>query len=534
MELANVLQLLTHNPRSDSSDMTAHLRLLALALTACVPFLSLAQPDLKQLLPALPDGYELSVDTVVVHESGELAGYNTYRLYVECLHPLDFVVSCSGDESNPLLLASTSSEGWYNSPLAAGPNAVGINELFFTSFPELEFDSFLTIGTDNSSIEPHPIILWGAINPVLEFDYDGPGTNVLVDDETGAAWFHEPLSTLDDSLTHPAFGGPEQRVLIAQITSPGRIYGQVQVQIFGEGQNSNEFRSVLQIPFEGCDDPTACTFDPNATLNDGSCVYASNGFDCFGNCEGTVDACGVCEGDGTSCQGCTDATACNYDEQATSGNNDLCDYESCTGCMDVEACNYDPGATLPADNCQYGGPFVDCNGACLNDVDGDGICDNDEIPGCTNPNAINYDPAATDSDNSCVFFSCGPGTTYDPSTNMCELDAWLGETGDMSMLDPCYVDFDGSGVVDVTDLARIKVVLGEDPGVSADQCGAGVTFDASLNEGTGACVPAPLTVGEGNGLNNLNPRFFDLNRDGVLDQEDFDRLEVLLGASCAD
>ena len=38
--------------------------------------------------------------------------------------------------------------------------------------------------------------------------------------------------------------------------------------------------------------------------------------------------------------------------------------------------------------------------------------------------------------------------------------------------------------------------------------------------------------GEGNGLNNLNPRFFDLNRDGVLDQVDFDRLEVLLGASC--
>ena len=123
MELANVLQLLTHNPRSDSPDMTAHLRLLALALTACVPFLSFAQPDLKQVLPALPDGFALSVDTVVVHESGELAGYNTYRLYVECLHPLDFVVSCSGDENNPLLLASTSSEGWYNSAFAAGWNA---------------------------------------------------------------------------------------------------------------------------------------------------------------------------------------------------------------------------------------------------------------------------------------------------------------------------------------------------------------------------------------------------------------------------
>ena len=309
MELANVLQLLTHNPRSDSPDMTAHLRLLALALTACVPFLSFAQPDLKQVLPALPDGYELSVDTVVVHESGELAGYNTYRLYVECLHPLDFVVSCSGDENNPLLLASTSSEGWYNSALAAGWNAVAINELFFTAFPEMEFDSFLTIGADNSSYPSsmHPISVWGAIDAGLEFDQDGPGTNVLVNDEVGGSWFQTPPLTLDDSLTHPAFGGPEQRVLIAQITTPGRIYGQVQIQIFGEGENSNEFRSVLQIPFAGCNDPAACTFDPNATLNDGSCVYPSNGFDCFGNCVGTVDACGVCEGDGTSCLGCTDA-----------------------------------------------------------------------------------------------------------------------------------------------------------------------------------------------------------------------------------
>ena len=190
---------------------------------------------------------------------------------------------------------------------------------FFAAFPEMEFDSFLTIGADNSSYPSsmHPISVWGAIDAGLEFDQDGPGTNVLVNDEVGGSWFQTPPLTLDDSLTHPAFGGPEQRVLIAQITTPGRIYGQVQIQIFGEGQNSNEFRSVLQIPFAGCNDPAACTFDPNATLNDGSCLYPSNGFDCFGNCVGTVDACGVCEGDGTSCLGCTDAAACNYDPGAT-------------------------------------------------------------------------------------------------------------------------------------------------------------------------------------------------------------------------
>ncbi len=486
--------------------MTAHLRFLALALTACVPLLSFAQPDLKQVLPALPDGYELSVDTVVVHETGDLAGYSTYRLYVDCLHPLDFVVSCSGDETNPLLLASTSSEGWYNSPLAAGWNAAAINALLFSSFPDLEYDSFLTIGADNGDFisSMHPVSIWGAVDAGLEFDQDGPGTNVFVNDEVGGSWFQTPV-TLDDSLDHPAFGGPEQRVLIAQITTPGRIYGQVQIQLFQEGENLNEFRSVLNIPFAGCNDPTACTFDPNATLNDGSCVYPSNGFDCFGNCVGIVDACGVCEGDGTSCLGCTDATACNYA----------------------------PSATDDDDSCTYPEAGFNCDGSCV-DTDMDGVCDSEEVLGCTSPNAVNFNPAATENDNSCVFFPCGSGTTYDPSTNRCELDAWLGETGDMSMLDPCHVDFDGSGVVDVTDLARIKVVLGEDPGMPAPQCGAGVTFDTTLNGGTGACVPAPLTVGEGNGLNNLNPRFFDLNRDGVLDQVDFDRLEVLLGASCAD
>ena len=225
--------------------------------------------------------------------------------------------------------------GWYNSPLVVGWNAVAINELFLTSFPEMEFDSFLTIGTDNSSVEPHPISSWGAIDPGLEFDQDGPGTNVLVNDAIGGVWYQEPLLTLDDSLTHPAFGGPEQRVLIAQITSPGRIYGQVQVQIFGEGQNSNEFRSVLQIPFEGCDDPTACNFDPYVTIDDGSCAEEDECGVCGGigiapgecDCEGNVlDACGDCGGVGYL--GCTNPGACNYDAGAC-GDDGSCDYCSC-------------------------------------------------------------------------------------------------------------------------------------------------------------------------------------------------------------
>ena len=68
----------------------------------------------------------------------------------------------------------------------------------------------------------------------------------------------------------------------------------------------------------GCTDATACNYNDQATLDDGSCESES----CAG-CDGvpfsgvTLDDCGVCGGDNSSCTGCIDATACNYDENAT-------------------------------------------------------------------------------------------------------------------------------------------------------------------------------------------------------------------------
>ena len=47
----------------------------------------------------------------------------------------------------------------------------------------------------------------------------------------------------------------------------------------------------------GCTDPTACNYNADATVDDGSCA--------------ALDACGVCGGDNSSCSGCTDAAACN-------------------------------------------------------------------------------------------------------------------------------------------------------------------------------------------------------------------------------
>ena len=93
---------------------------------------------------------------------------------------------------------------------------------------------------------------------------------------------------------------------------------------------------------------------------------------------------------------------------------------------------------------------------------------------------------------------------------MCELAAWQGEVGDTQTLDPCHLDLDASGWMDITDLFAIHVVQGLDPGTPAAPCGAGTQWDATrchLDVASGFHLD-----GVGNGLNNLNPEIFRFER----------------------
>ena len=195
----------------------------------------------------------------------------------------------------------------------------------------------------------------------------------------------------------------------------------------------------------GCTSADACNYDEDATLNDGSCEFPDYGYDCDGNCINDADGDGIC--DEFEIAGCTDPSnpaynpaatdddgsclvagcllpfACNFDPTADYLDVALCDLNSCAGCTDPTACTYDPSATLSAPAaCTYPvNQFVDCDGNCINDADGDGVCDELEIPGCTNPEASNYSPFATDDNGTCIIevggctlpFACN----YDPSAD---------------------------------------------------------------------------------------------------------------------
>ena len=135
------------------------------------------------------------------------------------------------------------------------------------------------------------------------------------------------------------------------------------------------------VDVEGCTDFDFIEYNPNASIDDGSCLTlivegCTDEFADNYNSNANVDD-GSCF---TSIPGCTDATACNY--ASTANTDDGSCYNNDLGC----------GCDSPAAADGY-----DCNGNCLVDTDGDGVCDEFEIVGCQDPTAANYDPNATDS-----------------------------------------------------------------------------------------------------------------------------------------
>jgi hypothetical protein len=116
----------------------------------------------------------------------------------------------------------------------------------------------------------------------------------------------------------------------------------------------------------GCTDPEAapCNYDAAADYEDGSCTYA----DCAGTCGGTgyddpTCGCVPSEADAGSCLGCTDATACNYDSEATFDDGSCFD--------DPCQCTYGAEAETTDCGCVGGTTGISadaCIAGCLTDV----------------------------------------------------------------------------------------------------------------------------------------------------------------------
>ncbi|MAV51629.1 MAG: hypothetical protein CL829_02605, partial [Crocinitomicaceae bacterium] len=308
-----------------------------------------------------PEGYCVSVEEVVVHEQGSaLEGQTTYRVYLNCLNETDYLGGCAGDSNNPLIIESTSGE-WYNTAANSSWNAGGISEFVIGLFPDVVYDSYLTIGAeDGETTAAGMSTIWGDIDASEEFSGGDAGQNVTVNDVTGGAWY-EPFEGVEANQT--GLAGEDLKILFAQITTAGTLSGQVYFSVYANGDQDQEWRDVLAFdscPIPGCTDDAACNYDEDATEDDGSCAQ----LDCDGVCGGdaVLDACDICNGPGAVYEcGCSDIPAGDCD---------------CEGNV-LDECGVCGGDGIADGACDCDGNVLDECGVCGGDGIADGACDCD-------------------------------------------------------------------------------------------------------------------------------------------------------------
>jgi hypothetical protein len=324
-------------------------------------------------------------------------GFDTYRVYANFTNPFDQLVSVFGQDINPLSISTTGT--FYQNP-GGGPTSSGINPALYGIVPGLEYDSWVTIGTES---QPNSLNVLGA-----DFSSFEAGGDIVINDFVGGAWFLIPDSE------PAAFPDGTGRVLLGQFTTDGITTFSSALQYRAQDGNSYVVYESISFPdvVFGCIDATACNYDAIATDDDGSCILPDG---CTDASACNYDLTAQC--DNGSCilpDGCTDASACNYDLTAQ------CDNGSCIlpdGCTDASACNYDltaqcdngscilPDGCTDASACNYDLTAQCDNGSCAT-FDECGNCGGTDTAGCTDPAADNFDATADCDDSSCVIGGC--------------------------------------------------------------------------------------------------------------------------------
>jgi hypothetical protein len=254
-----------------------------------------------------------------------------------------------------------------NGSLQNGADAIAMYIGNATDFPN---------GTAPTGANMIDAMVYGTADATATNLITGLGLNVTV---PGYVQFDETAQTTGVDLTQSRVpdGGPAfiNTNVVLQALTPG----------------------TYNIVILGCIDPTACNYNPEATVNDNTCVLPG----------GTCD-----DGNAGTINDVYDAN-CNCAGTALPA-----------GCMDVAACNYDPNAQFDNGSCAYPGSTCDdLDPNTINDVyDANCLCAGTSgVLGCMDLNACNYNASATFDDGSCLFIgtACDDG---DPNTTNDAID----------------------------------------------------------------------------------------------------------------
>ena len=130
----------------------------------------------------------------------------------------------------------------------------------------------------------------------------------------------------DDSFTSEIDGATDGQLINLHLIDSNLLYD-INISLNYVTNNldviTNEVSPVLTCTAEnlGCTDESACNYNTEAIIEDGSCSYSETYLDCNGNCINDSDADGIC--DEMEVPGCTNPIASNYNNIATDDDGTL-------------------------------------------------------------------------------------------------------------------------------------------------------------------------------------------------------------------
>jgi hypothetical protein len=175
-----------------------------------------------------------------------------------------------GDETRPHLIQTSTT--FYQDNVYGSNTQDGINPAFFMFVPSLEFDSWTTLGDSYTS---------------------GPSTvgNLNWPSFAGSAWSFGGTPNSDASIfrvsTDPlCLPDANGMVLLGQFTTNGVLSGYINLKGLDNGIPWEENNiPIPQLQIMGCTDSLACNYDATATVDDGSCIYATTSTSTATSCD---------------------------------------------------------------------------------------------------------------------------------------------------------------------------------------------------------------------------------------------------------
>ena len=208
----------------------------ALAMTLC-----LAGPTAwAQEADSTATRYQLEVLRTKARQPG-LVRYEIHALMPDS----DRVSAVYGTDTHPLELRAP--KGVFNSPYNGSWSSSGMNPKFFELMPDMQDDTYATIGLRTSAKlsgvmrAEDPTMVQDPSEPWNDFFTVNGETSLEVTTHTGGSWF---------VLRTAANGAPiDGKVMLAQVTTSGKVSGAMNLQIFPAEPEIEQFR--VRFEFEG-------------------------------------------------------------------------------------------------------------------------------------------------------------------------------------------------------------------------------------------------------------------------------------------